>query len=74
MKLGEKRVGKAQTSAGMRRVRADSPTRSRLRRGARPQKIKNEELRIKTCRVEQITESMRGQKNKGKTICVSPLS
>ncbi|MFC2309397.1 MAG: hypothetical protein ACFNUH_09805 [Bacteroidota bacterium] len=35
MKQG-KRVGKVQTYAGMRRVRADSPTRSRLRRGARP--------------------------------------
>ena len=47
MKRG-KRVGKVQTSAGMRRVRADSPTRSRLRQGARPQKlrIKNYELRI----------------------------
>ena len=40
MKLGEKRVVKAQTSAGMRRVRADSPTRSRLRQGARPKKLK----------------------------------
>ena len=36
MKQGGKRVGKVRPSVGMRRVRADSPTRSRLRQGARP--------------------------------------